>query len=70
MNERLFRNLGPKGFVDVAPISGPDLTVPRVHRGLREAPDAEHRVWYVAATRCRDTLHVASPRSNLYYGNV
>jgi superfamily I DNA/RNA helicase len=47
----------------------PDLS-PRVHRGLLESPDAEHRVWYVAATRCRDTLHIATPRSCLYYGNV
>lgn len=34
MPMRLFRNLGEKGFVDVAPLSGGDLTVPRVGRGL------------------------------------
>ena len=34
MPMRLFRNLGPEGFVDVAKSSGPDLAVPRVHRGL------------------------------------
>jgi len=34
MPMRLFRNLGPKGFVDVAPSSGQDLVAPRVHRGL------------------------------------
>ncbi len=34
MPMRLFRNLGEKGFVDVAPLSGADLTVPRVGRGL------------------------------------
>jgi len=47
----------------------PDLT-PRVYRGLLETPDAEHRVWYVAVTRCKDTLHIATPQSNLYYGKV
>jgi tetratricopeptide (TPR) repeat protein len=31
---RLFRNLGAKGFVDVAPTSGAALAAPRVHRGL------------------------------------
>jgi tetratricopeptide (TPR) repeat protein len=34
MPMRLFRNLGPKGFADVAPSSGPALSTPRVHRGL------------------------------------
>lgn len=34
MPMRLFRNLGEKGFADVAPSSGEDLTTPRVHRGL------------------------------------
>jgi tetratricopeptide (TPR) repeat protein len=34
MPMRLFRNLGEKGFVDVAPLSGADLTAPRVGRGL------------------------------------
>jgi len=47
----------------------PDLT-PRVHRGLLESPDAEHRVWYVAVTRCRDTLHVARPRTCLRYTSL
>lgn len=37
MPMRLFRNLGAKGFVDVAPSSGEDLTRPRVHRGLAVA---------------------------------
>lgn len=34
MPMRLFRNLGEKGFVDMAPLSGADLTLPRVGRGL------------------------------------
>jgi tetratricopeptide (TPR) repeat protein len=34
MPMRLFRNLGAKGFVDVAPLSGGPLSIPRVHRGL------------------------------------
>ena len=37
MPMRLFRNLGAKGFVDVAPSSGPALSTPRVHRGLAVA---------------------------------
>lgn len=34
MPMRLFRNLGEKGFMDVAPASGPALSTPRVARGL------------------------------------
>lgn len=44
----------------------PDLT-PKISRGMRTDPDAEHRVWYVAATRCRESLHVARPDSDLHY---
>lgn len=44
----------------------PDLT-PRISRNMRTNPDAEHRVWYVAATRCKNTLHVVRPESDLYY---
>lgn len=44
----------------------PDLT-PQIERGLRADPDAEHRVWYVAATRCREALYVARPITDLAY---
>ncbi len=37
MPMRLFRNLGEKGFADVAPLSGPAFTAARVHRGLATA---------------------------------
>lgn len=37
MPMRLFRNMDEKGFIDVAPVSGKDLTVPRVGRGLAVA---------------------------------
>jgi len=37
MPMRLFRNLGARGFADVAPASGEVWTVPRVHRGLAVA---------------------------------
>ena len=44
----------------------PDIT-PRIARGMRTDPDAEHRVWYVAATRVLDRLIVSRPDSDLYY---
>lgn len=29
--------------------------------------DAEHRVWYVGATRCKETLDIVMPRGRYYY---
>jgi superfamily I DNA/RNA helicase len=29
--------------------------------------DAEHRVWYVGATRCKNSLHIIRPRGRFYY---
>lgn len=43
-----------------------DVT-PRVSNALAVDPDAEHRVWYVGATRARETLCVVHPRSDRYY---
>lgn len=43
-----------------------DVT-PRVDRALAQDPDAEHRVWYVAATRARGTLCVVRPRTERFY---
>jgi len=44
----------------------PDLTS-RIERGMAEDPDAEHRVWYVAVTRCKERLYIARPEKGLYY---
>jgi len=44
----------------------PDIT-PRIERSAVHDPDAEHRVWYVAVTRCRETLYVTRPEGDLYY---
>ena len=30
-------------------------------------PDAEHRVWYVGATRCKESLHIIMPRGRYSY---
>ena len=30
-------------------------------------PDSEHRVWYVGATRCRESLHIVMPRGRYSY---
>jgi DNA helicase-2/ATP-dependent DNA helicase PcrA len=30
-------------------------------------PDAEHRVWYVGATRCKNSLHIIMPRGRFHY---
>lgn len=40
------------------------------HRTLEAArrdPDSEHRVFYVGATRARQTLHVVTPQTNTFY---
>lgn len=44
----------------------PDLT-PRIEQGRTRDPDAEHRVWYVAATRCKEVLYMITPQTDLYY---
>jgi len=35
--------------------------------GMPMNPNAEHRVWYVGVTRCRNSLHIVSPRSRYFY---
>lgn len=44
----------------------PDTT-PRIERAAARDPDAEHRVWYVAVTRCRDRLVMTRPTGELEY---
>jgi DNA helicase-2/ATP-dependent DNA helicase PcrA len=39
----------------------------RTARSFRKAPDNEHRVFYVGATRALQALHVVEPQSDLYY---
>lgn len=39
----------------------------RCWRNMQEKPDDEARVWFVAATRCRENLHLISPKTNLNY---
>jgi superfamily I DNA/RNA helicase len=39
----------------------------RTARSFRAAPDNEHRVFYVGATRALQSLHVVMPQSDLYY---
>jgi superfamily I DNA/RNA helicase len=34
---------------------------------FQENPDDEHRVWYVALTRARKSLHILQPQTNWCY---
>ena len=40
---------------------------PRTHREAQIAPDDEARVWYVAATRARQTLTIVPPRTERHF---
>jgi superfamily I DNA/RNA helicase len=44
----------------------PDMSN-RTWNGYHTDPDAEHRVFYVAATRARKTLHIIRPRTDQFY---
>lgn len=44
----------------------PDLSY-RNYTSLKRSPDAEHRVWYVGATRARQALYLMEPRGKFYY---
>ena len=44
----------------------PDLS-PAAYNAYNENPDSEHRVFYVAVTRAKQTLHLMEPESNKYY---
>ena len=35
--------------------------------GQRLEQDAEHRVWYVGATRCKESLHIIMPKGRYHY---
>jgi superfamily I DNA/RNA helicase len=44
----------------------PDINQ-RVHRSMEDDPDPEHRVFYVAVSRARRNLYLATPKSRLFY---
>lgn len=44
----------------------PDMTH-KTFQGFQRNPDAEHRVWYVAITRARESLHIINPSTELFY---
>ena len=37
------------------------------HEASAIDPDSEHRVWYVGATRCKETLNIIMPRGRYHY---
>ena len=39
----------------------------KTYQGYHQNPDAEHRVWYVGASRCRESLHIVLPQTRLSY---
>jgi len=39
----------------------------RTWREFQKMPDDEHRVWYVAVTRTRETLHLITPQTKMCY---
>lgn len=39
----------------------------RTARGYENNPDAEHRVFYVGATRAKESLHIVAPQSDRSY---
>ena len=44
----------------------PDLS-PAAYHAYNSNPNIEHRVFYVAVTRTKQTLHLMEPESNKYY---
>ena len=44
----------------------PDLS-PAAYKNYYEDPDTEHRVFYVAVTRAKKSLHFLEPQSNMFY---
>ena len=44
----------------------PDLS-PAAYKSYNNNPDTEHRVYYVAVTRSKNTLHFIEPQTNRYY---
>lgn len=57
---------GSKGGEAREVIVMPDMA-PRTHREMDRDPDAEARVWYVAATRAKETLTVVRPMTERHF---
>lgn len=45
---------------------GQDISA-RTYASMEKDADSEHRVFYVAVTRAKETLHIVAPSSSLYY---
>lgn len=41
---------------------------PRTEMEYHRSPDDEHRTWYVATTRAKNTLEIVGPRTSKFYG--
>jgi hypothetical protein len=57
---------GAKGGEAEEVIILPDMA-PRTYREMDSDPDSEHRVWYVAATRAKETLTIVRPTSERHF---
>ena len=57
---------GSKGLEAPNVLLFTDITE-RIERGMEAAPDAEHRVFYVGATRAREALYIVEPQGNRGY---
>ena len=40
---------------------------PRTYREMHSLPDDEIRVFYVAVTRAKKSLHIVQPNTNMYF---
>ena len=40
---------------------------PRTYREMHSLPDDEIRVFYVAITRAKNSLHIVQPNTNMYF---
>ncbi len=58
---------GSKGLEAPNVLLCTDITE-RIERGMELWPDAEHRVFYVGATRARENLYVVEPQGSRGYG--
>ena len=57
---------GMKGGENENIVVIPDLS-PAAYQNYLSNPDTEHRIYYVAVTRSKNTLHFIEPQTNRYY---
>lgn len=57
---------GVKGAEEDNVLVMTDMTA-KSHRGYELDPDSEHRVFYVAVTRAKESLHIVAPQGDRYY---